>query len=301
MNHVDLFSGIGGFAYAFDQVFHEQKNTHIFCEIDKFCQAVLRKHWPDSEIISDIKTFADTRVKKQRGVSDNAREKVSATWFSDQPFLLTGGFPCQPFSQAGQRRGTEDDRHLWPEMLRVIRLTKPQWVIAENVPGLLTIGGGMVFEQVCLDLEHESYKVQPIIIPAVALNAPHRRDRVWFIANRRQQHGSEGRDEGMEINPPVWPSRLSYPKRCGEDDSDSECARHEGKVDKAGQNARHRGGSQQKKWGEDWTQVATRLCRVDDGIPRRMDRNPRLRALGNAIVPQVAMEIMRAIKLSTGQ
>ena len=149
--HIDLFSGIGGFSLAFDNIFNEQENNHIFVEIDPFCQAVLRKHWPEAEIHGDIRAF-------DGGESE--------------PFLLTGGFPCQPFSQAGKRKGTEDNRHLWPDMLRVIQVTKPEWVIAENVRGLLSIEGGVVFEQVCLDLEANGYEVQPIVIPAVAVNAP---------------------------------------------------------------------------------------------------------------------------------
>ncbi|MCR4306730.1 MAG: DNA (cytosine-5-)-methyltransferase, partial [Candidatus Yonathbacteria bacterium] len=200
IKHLDLFSGIGGFAYAVDQVWEAE---HIFVENDKFCQAVLRKHYPNSEIYGDIRQFTtDTRRERQeeqkkqttRGEQCNSKHKTphegefydthAGTIEKQCINIITGGFPCQPFSQAGRRKGTADDRFLWPEMLRCIREFKPTWVIAENVRGLLSIEGGLVFEQVCADLENIGYEVQPFIIPAVAVNAPHRRDRVWIVANR---------------------------------------------------------------------------------------------------------------------
>ncbi len=194
MKHLDLFSGIGGFAYAIDQVWPGAE--HIFCDNDKFCQQVLKKHWPNSKIYGDIRAIRSRRfiadpdsdgriggVKKINTTKINKQTQRNLKKYYAKINILTGGFPCQPFSQAGKRRGTEDDRYLWPEMLRVIRLAKPNWVIAENVRGLLTMQGGMVFEQVCLDLENSGYEVQPFIIPAVAVNAPHRRDRIWFIAH----------------------------------------------------------------------------------------------------------------------
>lgn len=157
LTHVDLFSGIGGFALAARWTGLE---TVVFCEMDKFCQKVLNKHWPEVPIIEDIKTFNGSR-------------------FSNV-FLLTGGFPCQPFSCAGKRRGKEDDRYLWPEMLRVISEVKPRWVIGENVAGFINMG----LDDCISDLEGEGYEVQAFIIPACAVNAPHRRDRVWIVANR---------------------------------------------------------------------------------------------------------------------
>ena len=183
MKHLDLFSGIGGFALAAEEVWSDIE--HTFCEIDPFCKAVLHKHWPNAYIYDDIRTLTADAERERQLQSKGSEQEVGRRAFD----ILTGGFPCQPFSQAGQRRGTEDDRHLWPEMLRVIRAFRPAWVVAENVRGLLTQGGGVVFEQVCADLEGEGYDVQPLIIPAVAVDAPHRRDRVWFIAHAR--HGDE--------------------------------------------------------------------------------------------------------------
>lgn len=192
MKHLDLFSGIGGFALAVEEVWPNAE--HVFCDNDSYCQRLLKLRFPNSKIYEDIKEIKSitNSFGKRSHTTKNKQElesKRSNEFCAEQSRnlgridLLTGGFPCQPFSQAGKRRGTDDDRYLWPEMFRVIRLAKPRWVIAENVRGLLTMQNGMVFEQVCLDLEASGYEVQPFIIPAVAVNAPHRRDRIWFVAH----------------------------------------------------------------------------------------------------------------------
>jgi DNA (cytosine-5)-methyltransferase 1 len=175
MNHGSLFSGIGGFDLAaewmgWENVFH--------CEWMEFPRKVLEYYWPDADSHIDI---CKTDFKK----------------YANRIDILTGGFPCQPFSLAGKRKGTDDERYLWGEMLRAIREIKPTWVIAENVFGIVNIDGGLVFEQVCLDLENEGYEVQPFIIPAAAKNAPHRRDRCWFVAysNRDGSNQCNGNDE----------------------------------------------------------------------------------------------------------
>ncbi len=151
MKHIDLFSGIGGFSIALDNIFYEQENHHIFVENNPFCKAVLKKHWPNSPIISDIKQFAVNPVRnKHRPFYKKVRTKeeisrigwktLDGRWISGAVDILTGGFPCQPFSQAGRRKGTADDRYLWPEMFNVIQNWQPTWVIAENVRGLATKG-----------------------------------------------------------------------------------------------------------------------------------------------------------------
>lgn len=163
MTHASLFSGIGGFDLAAEWAGW----TNVFnCEIDPFCRRVLAYHFPNAIQYEDIKT---TDFRPLRGGVD----------------VLTGGFPCQPFSLAGKRKGTDDNRYLWPEMLRAIRELAPRWVVGENVFGIVNWSDGLVFEQVCADLEAEGYEVQPFIIPACAVDAPHRRDRVWFVAHRR--------------------------------------------------------------------------------------------------------------------
>jgi DNA (cytosine-5)-methyltransferase 1 len=162
MTHGSLFSGIGGFDLAaewmgWENIFH--------CEWNSFGQKVLKYHFPNSISYDDI-TKTDFTI--HRGRID----------------ILTGGFPCQPYSMAGKRLGKEDERHLWPEMLRAIREIQPRWVVGENVLGLVNWSGGLVFHEVQADLEAEGYEVQPYVLPAVSVNAPHRRDRVWFVAYR---------------------------------------------------------------------------------------------------------------------
>jgi DNA (cytosine-5)-methyltransferase 1 len=306
MKHIDLFSGIGGFALAADTVFGEVE--HVFCDIDPFAQRVIKKHWPTSKIYGDIRTLTpDTHKQRhvhrkpeiQPAVGDDQALGEPLAGF-DSPFILTGGFPCQPFSQAGRRKGTEDNRHLWPEMLRVIESFKPKWVIAENVRGLLTIGGGVVFEQVCLDLESAGYEVQPIVIPAVAVDAPHRRDRVWFVAHRE----GRGRNERSGNNSAAHAKRMvghekerdTLRSQSAGRDTQHNIADPQGKQAYATKSKGFYPKSSVSGWRRDWIEVAAELCRVDDGIPKRLDRNQRLKALGNAIVPQVAMQIMKAIK-----
>jgi DNA (cytosine-5)-methyltransferase 1 len=162
MKHASLFSGIGGFDLAaewmgWENVFH--------CEWNPFGQKILKHYWPNSELFTDI-TKSD--FKKYANTID----------------ILTGGFPCQPYSAAGKRLGKEDERHLWPEMLRVIREVAPRYVVGENVRGLTNWNGGVVFDEVCADLENLGYQVAPYLIPASGVNAPHRRERIWFIAYR---------------------------------------------------------------------------------------------------------------------
>lgn len=158
--HGSLFSGIGGFDLAaewmgWENVFH--------CEYAKFPAKLLKQNFPNSISYHDIK---ETNFIIHRG----------------NIYILTGGFPCQPYSLAGKRKGKEDDRHLWPEMLRTIREIQPPWVVGENVFGIVNWDGGLVFNEVQVEMEAEGYEVQPFILPACAINAPHRRDRVWFIA-----------------------------------------------------------------------------------------------------------------------
>ena len=156
MRLLDLFSGIGGFSYAAETLIGGYE-TVAFCEMDEFCQKVLKKHWPQVPIFNDVRTLDAARL----GRID----------------IVTGGYPCQPFSQAGRRQGEEDERHLWPEMLRIIKSCQPRYVVAENVAGHVTMG----LDQVLTDLEDQGYTTRPIIVPACAKNAPHRRDRVWII------------------------------------------------------------------------------------------------------------------------
>ena len=164
MKVLDLFSGIGGFALAGDKHGFE---TVAFCEYDKHAQKVLKKRFPNTPIYEDVRSLTKEQL-------DNDGITID---------VICGGFPCQPFSVAGEQRGSDDDRHLWPEMLRLIKEIKPRWVIGENVSGFVS----MALDDVSLDLEREGYEVRSVVIPAVAKNAYHRRDRVWIIANSNSE------------------------------------------------------------------------------------------------------------------
>lgn len=299
MTHLDLFSGIGGFALAAETVWPEIE--HTFCEIDPFCRVVIKKHWPNAHIYGDIRTLTNTRSEESCGIPGGERETIPTLGTCD---LLTGGFPCQPFSHAGKRKGTDDDRHLWPEMRRVIQEFSPRYVVAENVRGLLSIEGGMVFETVCTDLEALGYEVQPVILPACAVNAPHRRDRVWIVARNTKYDGCNGSQDQKSSatrsdGNTAWTkeirksARPALPRDDAADSSDGRGTRfnkRQGEIQ-----------SGRDSWREDWPTVATRLCRVDDGLPDGVARpkgwrNAALKAYGNAIVPQVAIQIFQAIK-----
>jgi DNA (cytosine-5)-methyltransferase 1 len=176
MNHGSLFSGIGGPELAaewmgWNNVFH--------CEINPFGKQVLNYYWPKSICYDDVKT---TNFLIHRGTID----------------ILTGGFPCQPYSAAGKRKGKDDERHLWPFMLEAIRQIQPRWVVGENVSGLINWNGGMVFDEVQADLEAEGYEVQAYVLPAVSINAPHRRDRTWFVAYAGDNRCNDRSDNRQE-------------------------------------------------------------------------------------------------------
>lgn len=304
ITHYDLFAGIGGFSLALDEVFHGETIKHIFCEWEAFPAAVLKKHWPDGEFWGDIaELVAHTGGKRPQG--QNGREPRGFTRTGEHLTVLTGGFPCQPFSTAGRRRGTSDDRYKWPEMFAVIQNVAPDWVIAENVRGLVDWNDSMVLEQVCTDLEAESYEVWPLIIPAVAVNAPHRRDRVWVIA-----HSPDKRPEsevGLERQ-----SQQKASQPCHEDPAAANSGPQR-RQPGSGESLRpeSQGAVKQNRnypdWQRDWQEIAFATCHdaVDDGLPRLVDgvrysrakwRRESIKAYGNAIVPEVAMEIFRAIK-----
>jgi len=229
--HLDLFSGIGGFALAAKW---NGYRTVGFCDNEPYAQAVLKKHWPEVPCHKDIR---EVRGELYAGVT-----------------LLTGGFPCQPFSVAGKQRGKDDNRYLWPEMLRVIQEAKPTWIIGENVAGIVNLA----LDQVCADLEGQGYEVEPIIVPACAVDAPHRRDRVWILAN--------------SVNKGLQGTELceAFGKIAGASRSASKCF-----------------GIKRSCWPTE-----PNVGRVANGIP---NRSHRLKGLGNAIVPQVASEIIRCI------
>lgn len=334
MRHGALFNGIGGFQLAaswlnWQNVFH--------CEIDKFCNQVVKQHFPQSICYEDIK---QTDFTSWRGAID----------------IITGGFPCQPYSLAGKRKGDKDDRHLRPEMLRAIGEIRPRWVVGENVPGLVNWGNGVVFQQIQTDLEAQGYEVfPPVILPACGKEAPHERSRVWIIANackngyradddieqnRCEASKNEGKAQREERDESL---RQRLRGVIGRDASAGIIADAQG--ERCGENGEHIGGQKERAaWHVDerittnavqenggqiqtekgesivgqkymcvspqrgnggWDGWPTQhpVCRGDDGVPAELAglsvteyRRAAIGALGNAIVPQVALEIFKAIE-----
>jgi len=170
MKVLDLFSGIGGFSLGLEEVGFE---TVAFCEIEEFPRAVIRRHWPDTPIYNDVRTLTAKQLRADGVV---------------RPDVIVGGYPCQPFSVAGQRRGAEDDRHLWPEVYRLVTEIRPTWGIFENVAGHIRMG----LDQVLSDLEGAGYAARPFVIPACGVDAPHKRDRVWVVAHSNSQGQPDG-------------------------------------------------------------------------------------------------------------
>ncbi len=262
MRHLDLFSGIGGFALAARWV---GIGTVQFVEIEPYAQKVLNKNFPDIPIHDNIKTFDATKFC---GID-----------------IITGGYPCQPFSQAGKRRGEKDDRHLWPEMFRVIREARPNFVLAENVAGHVSMG----LDDVLDDLESEGYTTQALIIPACAKDAKHRRDRVWIVANsdslRMEGTRTELKTAGISGESEIVSDSDSIDgKNCGW--MQSRLHRPE-KVSWV-----ERSCGESSRWASGQWNPEPSVGRVAHGIPARVDR---LRGLGNSILPQVAYEIMKGI------
>lgn len=240
MTHASLFSGIGGFDLAAEWAGW----TNAFnCEIDPFCQKVLKYHFPHAEQYADIRT---TDFTLWRGRID----------------VLTGGFPCQPFSLAGKRKGTADDRYLWPAMLGVIRAVRPRWVVGENVLGIVNWSEGMVFEQVCADLEAEGYAVQSFVIPVAGVGGYHLRPRVWFVA-----HADSIRLSATPV--------------------------HDRATSKEQVSTEHTMPALEAVIADDFRSESNKHG-VVDGIPEGLDECS-LKAYGNAIVPQVTLQIFETI------
>ena len=198
---LDLFSGIGGFSLGLERA---GMQTAAFCEIDTYCQQVLERHWPNTATFGDIKQLTSRRPHNDGILSID---------------IICGGYPCQPFSVAGKRRGENDPRHLWPEMYRLIRELGPRWVICENVAGHVELG----LDAVLADLENAGYTATPFIIPACAVGAPHRRDRVWIVAHAAglrlpRPLGPHQRQPAPKLPPEAIRWELPQPFTLGSDD-----------------------------------------------------------------------------------
>lgn len=332
--HLDLFSGIGGFSLGLESTGGFE--TVAFCEFDKVAQKVLELRWPNVPIFEDIRGINEETLcnTSEQGLERGARARVQRNSnglagtgngdgdreiFAD---IITGGFPCQPFSVAGKRAGTEDNRYLWPELLRVIRLVKPTWCILENVRGLLSIEDGLVFENCLLDLEAAGYEHQTLVIPACAVNAQHRRDRVWIIC-RAKQDGVMGNADstqcerervsiGVRQEKPDISSR-SKCRDASENVADTTGIGRQGQRESIQRSNKKKEGERQTDNAESISEprirrIESRLGGEFDGISRWLDesglpkvssgvpnRANRLKQLGNSIVPQIAAAIGYAI------
>ena len=290
MRFGSLFAGIGGFDLGLER-------SGMECawqvEIDDYCNKVLAKHWPGVKRYGDIRTIGKREL-----------EPVD---------LICGGFPCQPYSVAGKRRGEDDDRNLWPEFLRIVREVRPAWVLGENVPGIVPL----YLDTVLSDLEGEGYTCWTFNIPACAVDAPHRRERIWVVAYgecvgrearpvlaslQSEIEVTEGQDieqlrevvayaegeQGRRVQQGGFQSDIGA---VGKDVSDTEPERLERNVieEMAGKG---NGRSNSSPARSDWWTVEPNVGRVAHGVPARVDR---LRALGNAVVPQVVEFIGRQI------
>ena len=285
MIHASLFSGIGGFDLA-SQWMNWQ---NVFnCEINEFCRKILKYYWPKAIQYGDIKT---TDFEIWKGKID----------------ILTGGFPCQPYSTAGKRKGKEDDRHLWPEMLRAISEIQPVYIVGENVPGIINWSNGLVFDEVQTEMENEGYEIWPFILPASAVNAPHRRDRVWFIAYsvRNGFNIAEKSKERFKNNREWFSCNDIEPFFGFRDASNTKKQRFSERNAKQTWEQPH-STIERHNCMSNWENFPTQspICSRNDGFPAGLDgitfpkwRNESIKGLGNAIVPQVALQIFKAIEL----
>lgn len=326
MRHASLFTGIGGFDLA---AVNMGWQNIFWCENDSFCRQILKFYFKNSVGYGDIKT---TDFTKHKGQID----------------ILTGGFPCQPFSDAGLRNGTDDPRYLWPEMYRAIREISPRWVVAENVRGLISWNAGLVFDTVCTDLENEGYEVVPVLLPACGVNAPHQRYRVWFVAyshsngtdiarpreNRQAKGKSKVESEKRKrlrdafigngtagLTPDSYDTRNAA-LQCGnyghiEKES---IQRQLAQLELSGLGnswfitdttsdrlqAGDKIGTSTIGWpnfGFDGFPTQSPVCSGNDGLPSELDgitfpkwRQQSIKAFGNAIVPQIAIQIFKTIE-----
>ena len=321
LTHGSLFSGIGGFDLGFDRA---GIDTLWQVERDPYCLKVLEKHWPDVTRYTDVRsvhgilahpTSEQDRRIQQPELSSNTRAGCQQCLAPVD--IITGGFPCQPFSVAGKRRGTADDRHLWPEMRRIIEEVRPRWVVAENVPGLIKLA----LDAVLSDLEALGYTVGAVTVPACAVDAPHRRDRLWIMAHAEHDGRADAKvagGAGARDDQAAGPSRAEQPERSGgrarrsadvadtaqqlldgsghtgtagrqesPDGGGADAIRHADTRDGEGQQLPGQQGEARPAPGR-WWSAEPAVGRVAHGVPRRVDR---LKALGNAIGPAIAEEI----------
>jgi DNA (cytosine-5)-methyltransferase 1 len=274
-----LFAGIGGIDLGLERTGHFK--THWFCERDPYCQRVLAKHWPDVPVCEDVANIgADTPAVD----------------------VIAAGFPCQPVSHAGRRKAQDDDRWLWPHLERCISVLRPRGVLLENVPGLLTAG----FDDVIGGLAACGYDAEWDCIPAAAVGAPHLRDRVFIIAAamadapQLQRHGGDDNPGECSQSQPVpesrdggWPSPMANAAGIGRPGPGQPIHPSDSAAHPHGEAGQPEHGRKSQVWAAE-----PNVGRVADGVPKRVDR---LRALGNAVVPQVAEYVGRQMLRMMGE
>jgi DNA (cytosine-5)-methyltransferase 1 len=254
----------------------------LFCDVEPWCRRILKKHWPTVPVAEDVKVLAN-----------------DPTRFVPDCDILTAGYPCQPFSQAGKRQGEEDPRHIWPHIRKIVASKGPSWVVFENVYGHISLG----LDSVLTDLESEGYTTRTFVVPAVAVGAPHKRNRVWIVGHTEDN----GRDRGTETTRregaasqqdesqlEIW-GELSRPSQ---NVADAQSIGVQG-LWPSGEQESHPHARQEvlmcggeRRETTNW-HIEPDVGRVANGIPKRVDR---LKGLGNAIVPQIAQQIGEAIK-----
>ena len=282
---LDLFSGIGGFSLGLESTGHFK--TIGFVEKDKFCQRVLKKNFKNIPIIGDIRNVKGSEFKAD---------------------VITGGFPCQSISIAGKQKGKNDDRYLFPEMLKVIREVKPKWIIGENVQNLINISNGTILKEIIEGLETENFEVQCFSISASSQGAWHKRERIWIVANSNDRF-SIGKDKKIQTR------RNTINDGSSSNVSNTKCNEHKyTSTNQSRTSELWRFYSAKKKqtshdlWSktsrcnapfrqESWWNFESRIRRIPHGLSERMDRfrKDRIKSLGNSIVPQIAREIGKAI------
>ena len=269
--HLDLFSGIGGFSLGLESTGGFE--TIAFCEIEKFPRKVLKKHWPHVKQYKDIKELTNEQLETDGIIPID---------------IITGGYPCQPFSVAGRKLGEKDKRHLWPEMFRLVKECKPTWVVGENVSGHIKLGLDTVLE----DLESEGYSTRAFSISASSIGANHKRERVWILANSRRTlrqgslFGEENENETGQEDAYQF-ERSGSSSGNGISNTDSQ------RLQGLGTERELRESQEERSFGwERWWELEPDVGRVAHGIPKRVDR---LKGLGNSLVPAIPFIIGNSI------
>jgi len=280
LQHLDLFSGIGGFSLGLEATGGFE--TKAFCDIEKYPRQVLQKHWPHVKQYEDIKELNYERLKAD-GI--------------DSIDIITGGYPCQPFSIAGRQKGEQDPRHLWPEYFRLVKELRPTWVIGENVSGHIKLGLDTVIE----DLESEDYAVRPFSISASSIGANHQRERIWILAHSRRSQWpraelrEENENETRQENANQFERSSSTSEVDVANTNDERLQRQwqsRNQFTPRFNSSRESSEEGQGTVGQGWWESEPNMGRVAHGIPKRVDR---LKSLGNSLVPQIPYYIGKTI------